>query len=371
MPFPLCLWLPLVVLLVSYLVQQHGCSGFCLHQSLLTTTISRGRHDQWKHKIMAINNDDRSGEDMTTHPCAMDHDDDIRIDSSLPENRRQVLERFTSNALLWSTAMVAVAGTANEPANAYDLAYPTELVEPELGSVQDGRQRALERVREEEARRVSKLELGPGYKPLSSLLWGSVLWLWSGSRSNPLVTPLANLVFDETEEEWLKDRNDGLFADLPLSLYVILVVVFVVAGFACDTILVTLTEGDRNVALQLGGVSLISGAALEVGRLASGQKKQTRFESNRSTQLEMEFAEFAENRVKLGGNVHRNEVVKSFRRYFAKYRVDSEEFPLGDLEIEGLLRDWSRQQPSNVEMSQAGFYTGIQINTDADVFVKR
>ena len=294
---------------------------------------------------------------------------------NIPDTRRQALGKLTSTVLgtAFGTALtVGELVQSPETASAYDRAYPTELVEPELGSIQDGRERAMERVREKEAKRVSRLELGPGYKPLSSLLWGAVLWLWSGSRSNPVVTPLANLVFDSEKEDWLKDRNDGLFADLPFTLYALLAIVFVAAGFAVDSLLVVLTEGDRNVALQLAGVCLISGAALEIGRIASGQKKQTRDEFNRSDQLEQEFAEFAENRLVPGGNVHRSEVVKSFRRYFAKYRAaDSEEYPLGDLEIEQLLRAWSKQQPNKVERSQAGFYSGIQINRDADVFVQR
>ncbi|KAL7561791.1 hypothetical protein ACA910_013329 [Epithemia clementina (nom. ined.)] len=294
-------------------------------------------------------------------------------DAKSLNNRRQALEGITTATMGLLTFGTTAVFQSPEQAGAFDKAYPTELVEPELGSIQDGRERALQRVREQEAKRVSRLELGPGYKPLSSVLWGAVLWLWTGSRSNPVVTPLANLVFDPAEEEWLKDRNDGLFADLPPTLYALLAVVFVAAGFVVDTILVTLTEGDRNVALQLAGVSLISGAALEVGRLASGQKKQTREESDRSTQLEQEFAEFAENRLKLGGNVHRSEVVQAFRRYFAKYRMaDNPDYPLGDLEIEQLLRAWSKRQTmAKVERSQAGFYSGIQINRDADVFVQR
>ena len=103
----------------------------------------------------------------------------------------------------------------------------------------------------------------------------------------------------------------------------------------------------------------------------SGEKGLTRDENDRAVQLEDEFEEFAEKRLKQGGNCHRSDVVKSFRRYFAKYRqVDSEQYPLTDLEIEKLLRSWNRKQNQNrAEMRSTGFYYGIQINTDADVFV--
>jgi len=86
-----------------------------------------------------------------------------------------------------------------------------------------------------------------------------------------------------------------------------------------------------------------------------------------------EFNEFAENRLKEGGNCHRSDIVKSFRRYYAKYRqADSQEYPLTDLEIEKLLRFWNQKKnDGKAEMTSSGFYYGIQINTDADVFVAR
>ena len=96
----------------------------------------------------------------------------------------------------------------------------------------------------------------------------------------------------------------------------------------------------------------------------------TKDENDRAVQLEDEFEEFAEKRLRLGGNCHKSDVVKSFRRYFAKYRqADSEQYPLTDLEIERLLRSWNKQKnQGRAEMRSTGFYYGIQINTDADVF---
>jgi hypothetical protein len=97
----------------------------------------------------------------------------------------------------------------------------------------------------------------------------------------------------------------------------------------------------------------------------------TRSEKDRAVQLNEEFNEFAENRLRLGGNCHRTDIVKSFRRYYAKYRnADSQDYPLTDLEIERLLRFWNQKEnQSKAEMSSGGFYYGIQINTDADVFM--
>lgn len=54
-----------------------------------------------------------------------------------------------------------------------------------------------------------------------------------------------------------------------------------------------------------------------------------------------------------------------------QYRqADDSEYPLNDLEIERLLRSWCRRK-GNAEMSSAGFFTGIQINEQADVFVSQ
>ncbi|MGK3743792.1 MAG: hypothetical protein ACI90V_010651 [Bacillariaceae sp.] len=97
----------------------------------------------------------------------------------------------------------------------------------------------------------------------------------------------------------------------------------------------------------------------------------TRNEKDRAVQLNEEFDEFAGNRLRLGGNCHRTDIVKSFRRYYAKYRnADSQDYPLTDLEIERLLRFWNQKEnQGKAEMSSGGFYYGIQINTDADVFI--
>ena len=117
-------------------------------------------------------------------------------------------------------------------------------------------------------------------------------------------------------------------------------------------------------------MSLIGGIFLEIGRIASGEKGLTREEMDRAVMLKKEFDEFAERRLIRGGNCHRSDVVKSFRRYHAKYRqADSKEYPLTDLEIEKLLRGWNKfENQGQAEMTSSGFYYGIQINTDSDVF---
>jgi hypothetical protein len=200
------------------------------------------------------------------------------------------------------------------------------------------------------------------------LVWGAALWFLTGSRSNPLVTPLANALYDANDEAWLQDRNDGLFANLPISLFAVLVVVFVLLGSSVDALF--LFSGNHSASIQFSIVTLIGAGSLEIGRIASGEKKVTRAEFNRNVALDEDFASFATKRFLPGGNVHRSEVVAAFRRFHSKYRqADNEEYPLSDLEIEKLLRNWSEQ--FNIRATSAGFYNGIKINQDADVFVKR
>ena len=52
-----------------------------------------------------------------------------------------------------------------------------------------------------------------------------------------------------------------------------------------------------------------------------------------------------------------------------KYRVaDSEQYPLADIEIERIFRQWNRQFGSRSDMSSAGFFSGITVDGAADAF---
>jgi hypothetical protein len=49
--------------------------------------------------------------------------------------------------------------------------------------------------------------------------------------------------------------------------------------------------------------------------------------------------------------------------------VENEEYPLSDIEIERLVRRWARQR--GIEMSGAGFFGGVGIDSGADAFAPR
>mmetsp|Transcript_24999 Transcript_24999/g.58995 ORF Transcript_24999/g.58995 Transcript_24999/m.58995 type:complete len:355 (+) Transcript_24999:127-1191(+) len=292
------------------------------------------------------------------------------------QNRKEALRSIFAAG----TAGLLASTLSPSPSAAFDSTFPIELTDvDDRNKVVTIGQRSNSQQRKENAE-LTKIKMDQNLASfnlkndfLPSLTWGLALFFASGSRSNPLATPLANVIYDGKEEKWLEDRNAGLFSPLPLPFLVLLGFVFLILGTITQYVFLQLAEGDSGVCAQLAGVALINGGFFEFGRIASGEKRMTRDEKDRAVQLNDEFNEFAENRLKEGGNCHRSDIVKSFRRYYAKYRqADSQEYPLTDLEIEKLLRFWNeKKNDGKAEMTSSGFYYGIQINTDADVFVAR
>jgi hypothetical protein len=289
-----------------------------------------------------------------------------------PITRTQALQSLSA---LFLTTTVASTSTA---AHAFDKSFPDELTQDDeqaktvtIGQRSNSLQRKQAAEETKAKMNQNLVDFNVRNDLLPSVTWGAALWLLGGSRSNPLTTPLANVLYDERDERWLQDRNAGLFASPPVPFLLLLSLVFLCLGTATQFVLLQLAEGDSGVCGQLAGVSLIGGGFLEIGRIASGEKRMTRDELDRAVELKNEFDEFARKRLIPGGNCHRSDIVKAFRRYNSKYRqADSEEYPLTDLEVEKLLRAWNqRENQGKADMTSSGFYYGIQINQDADVFV--
>lgn len=304
----------------------------------------------------------------------------VEYDEVDKEKGKKMPSKLMGRREALATSILAVSMFTPAAARAFDRNFPDELSDSDksiglisIGSRSSARQRA--NVAKEKQKQMKKRLINPISMDdiLPSLTWSGALWFLSGSRSNPLITPLGNLFYDKENEKWLKDRNDGLFAAPPLPFSVFLGVVFVAIGFWTQFVLLQLTEGDGLISFQLAGVSLIWGGFYEIGRLASGEKRATRDEFDRRMELKDEFDEFAKARLLAKGNCHRSDVVASFRRYFAKYRdPESEEYPLTDLEINKLLQMWNEtENGGRAEMRSSGFWYGIEINKDADVFTSR
>lgn len=289
---------------------------------------------------------------------------------SNPMDRRRAL----------SVALLSASILTPTVSRAFDRSFPDELADSDkgisvvsIGSRSSAQQRATAAKEKEQQLKKNLINPFSADDLLPSLVWSGALWLLSGSRSNPLAAPLGNLLYNEEEAQWLKDRNAGLFSDPPFEFLVLLGFVFAVLGFVTQFSLLQLAEGDSVVCFQLAGVALIWGGFFEIGRLASGEKRATREEFDRRLGLKDEFDDFAKARLLASGNCHKTDVIAAFRRYNAKYRdSESTEYPLTDLEINKLLRMWNEiENGGKAEMTSSGFWYGIEINKDADIVASR
>ena len=345
------------------------------HEQELINIQTQLNHDEQQQRQTLSNqrlhNHDNMNEEDTSSTSLSQ--DDISFDSSMTQERRLFL------ASLFATTTTTAASTTSfsSAANAFEKAYPVNLDfdnDDTSINLQSLRQERIAVQKSQTKQVKSDLASKPYFlrderELIGSVVWGGALWLLLGSRSNPLVRPLANVLYDENTEDgsWVRDRNEGLFAPLPLAFTLIMGVVFLTLGFITDRGLLFLAEGQSTVVLQLAGVSLIGGAALELGRIASGEKMLTRDDLDRQIMLADEFKEFATKRLIVGegGAVHRSEVIRAFRRYFSKYRVENEQYPLTDLEIERLLRTWNKREGNEEGLTSAGFLKGVKINEQA------
>ena len=378
-------------------------------------------------------------------------DDDQREDAfpSPADQEEQLVERraFLHNMLAATSAAAASAGiaaiaVATTTAAAYEQSYPIELRSTPADETENS-SNSLTKLREErlaakrahvESTRREMRDDPLGIDAMSSSgnvnfgetiagasTWALALWFATGSRSSPIVTPLANALYGdggddedgdedadgigattvadavarlepqrrrprEQEEQpsrrtsrnqWLADRNDGYFSELPPSFMAMLSAVYIVLGVLVDrAAYFFVADGDADVSLQLGGVCAIGGAFWEVGRLATKEKPDTRTDADRDALLYGEFSEFASRRMIIGAGpsctCHRSDVISAFRRYNPKYRrADDDRHPLSDIEIERMLRRWNREHGSKREMSPAGFFGGICVDSGADAFGPR
>ena len=308
------------------------------------------------HEIGANNNNCQTASTTT-----MSEGDD---ETTQQEQKQQIYERRNFLHGMLATTAAAASSSLSIPstvevANAYEQSYPLELqsitqdeVETSSNSITKLNQERITQKKLKVSATKNELRtdpLGIHQSPSSSLsnnyiltiagasTWALALWLASGSRSNPLVTPLANVLYgdvndsnenessssssvadssgkeEKQQQQWLTDRNDGYFGELPIEFMAILSAVFVFCGVIIDRMVYFLADGDAEVSFQLAGVSAISGAVWEVGRLATKEKAPTREEYDRDVTLYKEFEEFANKRIIIGrGSCHRSDVINAF-----------------------------------------------------------
>lgn len=99
-----------------------------------------------------------------------------------------------------------------------------------------------------------------------------------------------------------------------------------------------------------------------------GVKGVTKFEREIMEVRMVEFEEFAKERIisdRGGRSCHKKDVVRAFRRYYGKYRVDgSVEGGPTDMEIEGLFVEWNKNKGTGKLPTKAGFVKGVVVKED-------
>lgn len=455
----------IVVTILTCFVQTFSFSS---HVNRATPTVhcqngdlSNGRRKQYKPSIIRLfleNNNNDSNKKIQEHPMEEDNNDssattEINGHFRIPKERNDVIlsrrKQLIGSASMIVSSLLLIHTDANDVANAYQKAYPLELNSNDSLNITRRKINELNQ-QQQQQREDDMYRFKTDNKIISSIVWGISLWWLSGSRSNPIATPLANIIYKSENEKWLQDRNNGWFAALPWEFLIILAFIYICFGYVADTIVVIfsnpsssfdvsnnfnniipLLTSSSSLSFQLAFVSLIAAGTFEIGRIFAGEKQSTKYEAKRDEQLEKEFDYFAQKRLLIKksnnkNNVHRNEVVAAFRRFYSRYRTtpnieqsqllieqqlkqsNVEMFQeiilisdendnkndivmsstsssnnndnkkeqqdaiiaidnVTDIEIQRLLRTWAKKN-FNIDMTSAGFYSGIQINRDADVF---
>ncbi len=214
---------------------------------------------------------------LTEMPTTVAKDSAHIIDDDCPQTTTTVQNRKQALKSMGSVLLAGLAASNVSPAAAFDRSFPDELSDVDesnqLGALIGKRSNVQQRKQQaEESKKQLDRNLetfSPKKDLLPSATWALALFFASGSRSNPLATPLANLLYDPKENQWLEERNKGLFSAPPVEFLALLGVVFLLLGGLTEYTLLQLSSGDSVVCGQLAGVALINGGFFEIGRIAS------------------------------------------------------------------------------------------------------
>jgi len=211
------------------------------------------------------------------------------------------------------------------------------------------------------------LYLGPDFV-LAPLGLGSKASV--GYRTEAAVGRLLSL--DEAPT-WLDDRQAGLASPAPALVRAVVFALFVGGGYVLERFLSAV--GSDNAVFYLGASTTLWGGLYEA---ALRPKLPSREERDLATTREAEFVAFAALRLgaQSGGTCHETDIVRAFRRYYPKYRVDR---GITDAEISDLMRRWASVERTRLlpggalstetvsARTAAGYYKGITVKEEPDV----
>ena len=165
----------------------------------------------------------------------------------------------------------------------------------------------------------------------------------------------------DAEAPWLKDRDEGLQSDAPLSVRLPIFALFVAAGLLVNRLLLVALE-DSSFVISLGICSCIGGGLLEVIR----KPLPTRAERDLERRLADEFLLFSTDRLAVGGRCHESDIVRAFRQYYPRYRYADMErstdgVSLSDASITASVRRWNIAMGRPAERTSTGYWKGISV----------
>ena len=165
----------------------------------------------------------------------------------------------------------------------------------------------------------------------------------------------------DAEAPWLKDRDEGLQSDAPLSVRLPIFALFVAAGLLVNRLLLVALE-DSSFVISLGICSCIGGGLLEVIR----EPLPTREERDMRISLDVEYMAWAADNLERGGRTSEREIVARFRKSFAKYRYadmsgTADGVSLSDSAICDAQRRWNLKFGRPGERTSTGFWKGISL----------
>ena len=195
-------------------------------------------------------------------------------------------------------------------------------------------------------------------------VWLASIGLESGVRPGRSTELFYGELLNATD--FVDDAREGFLASPPWTVRALTSLTY----FGLGGIFKSLTElafDDASFVFALAVCALIAESVYEVGR----PNTPTRSEAEATSSLETAFEDFASDRLERAGpqySVHKTEIVAAFRRSVAKYRsADASGVP--DTAIEKIARRWIYANPRpGALVTPAGFFKGLKINKEPDVF---
>lgn len=229
---------------------------------------------------------------------------------------------------------------------------------------------------------------------VASALFAVVLWFGvlndlffpRAARPSDIVLPALGRLLG-MEGKWLDDFEKGSRGEFPATILAISVPIFLLGGAAVETLarfLYGSMSGDSSAfAFSIGVIGCIWAGVYEIGRVDTGDALRTREEDEERERVRQEFQDFAEKNIERCSetqSVNQVEIVRVFRRSYARHRRVDQEGSAPDELIIRALRLWYQSSYGTIDdgygsrdsvLSKAppptasGFFKGLRLKSRA------